>query len=984
MPILLRQMLCNRWVSLIPAVLFLLSLNVHAANDPNPQNQTIREVKGTVRDANGNGLPGANVVVKGTSIGTISASDGTYVLSDIPNDAVLVFSFIGMITQEEVVGDRTTIDVVLVEDRIGLEEVVAIGYGTQQKSQLSGSVTNLTEEDFNVGLMNNAADMLKGKVAGLVVTMEDGDITRDKTIRLRGVSSLTGSSSPFVVIDGVPGMDINSVAPQDIESISVLKDASASAIYGSRSASGVIMITTKKGRAGHTSVNYDGYATVDVVSNKPELLTAEQWRQYTAEKGWNVTSLDKGGNTDWFDEIMRKGYSQNHALSVSGGTEKGSYRGSLNYLGRQGIMKDNWINRYNALFTISQKAIKDKLLLSFTGGYSQSDYSQANASNSALAYQMIPVYPVRNEDGSLFQVSQNGVGNPVQNLEQNSDLYKSSQLFTNLKADLELFRGFTLGTNLFKQREALDHSLYNAINSPEGRGDNGFAYRGNEVWDKALLEVTAKYSREIGNNKFSLLGGYSWEENVWQSESAQNRGFLFDDFGYNNLGAGENLLSSDVYSSKSMTRLISFFGRLNYTMLNRYILTATVRRDGSSKFGDNNKWGTFPSASVAWRISEEPFMSNVGFVKDLKLRASYGIVGNQDGIAPYRSIALYGRSDEYWDNGRWNNSYRYSQNDNPNLQWEETASLNFGVDYYLLDDRLYGSVDYYSRQTRNLLYVYSVPVPPYLYPTILANVGDMSNKGIEAVINGEIIRKNDFRWTISVNIAHNKNLITRLSNDLYTTSSIPTGDIDLAGTTGLTSSIIEVGQEVGTFFGWRCLGLDENGKFIIDDIEPDGRINNLDRTYIGHPLPVLTYGISNTISYRGIDFNFFLNGVYGNDVLNNPRLAYSNTTWLPGINVLQDALTNGIKDSPTYSSYFIEDGSFLRLDNASLGYNFNFQNSLGINSCKLYFTVQNLFIITKYTGLDPEVNMSGLSPGVEETYYIPKARSFTLGLNVSF
>jgi TonB-linked SusC/RagA family outer membrane protein len=972
------------WISFIPACLFLLSISVNAEYTFYTQSQVIKEVRGTVSDAFGNVLPGATIIVKGTTIGTASAENGTYVLSNIPDDAVLVFSFIGMITQEVVVGDRTIIDVILVEDVIGLEEVVAIGYGTQKKNQLSGAVTNLTVEDFNIGIMNNAADLLKGKVAGLVITTENGDITRDKTIRLRGVSSLTGSSSPFVVIDGVPGMDINSVAPQDIESISILKDASASAIYGSRSASGVILITTKKGKAGQATVNYNGYVTLDVVANKPRLLTADQWRKFTTDKGWDVSSLDKGGNTDWFDEIMRKGFSQNHQLSISGGTEKSNYRGSVSYLDRQGIMKDNWIKRFNALFSISQKALKNKLDLSFTGGYAQSDYSEANPNNSTLAYQMISVYPVRNEDGSLFEISQNGVGNPVQNLEQNSDLYKSSHLFTNLKADLEIVKGLTAGINLFKERQGLDHSLYNAISSPEGRGDNGFAYRGNELWDKSLLELTAVYSTSIGDHNFSILGGYSFEENLWQIESAQNRGFLFNDFGYNNLSAGENLFPSDVNSSKSMNRLISFFGRLNYSLLNRYILTATIRRDGSSKFGENNKWGTFPSASVAWRISEESFMSNVSFVEDLKLRASYGIVGNQDGIGPYKSIALYGRSDEYWDNGRWYNSYRYSQNANPDLKWEQTSSLNFGVDYYLLNDRLYGSFDIYSKKTVNLLYVYSVPVPPNLYPTILANVGDMSNKGFEAVINGDIIKQKNFRWTLSVNFAHNKNIITRLSNDIYTTSSIPTGEINLAGTTGLTSSIIEVDQEVGTFYGWRCLGLDEKGKFIIDDIEPDGILNNLDRTYIGHALPTLTYGISNTISFKGFDLNFFLNGVYGNDILNNPRLSYSNTAWLPGINVLQDALTNGINDSPTYSSYFIEKGSFLRLDNASLGYNFDLNNNLGIGACNVYFSVQNLFVITNYTGLDPEVTMSGLSPGVEEDSYIPKAKSFSLGISMNF
>ena len=433
-----------------------------------------------------------------------------------------------------------------------------------------------------------------------------------------------------------------------------------------------------------------------------------------------------------------------------------------------------------------------------------------------------------------------------------------------------------------------------------------------------------------------------------------------------------------------MSKLVSYFGRLNYNFDDKYMFTGTIRQDGSSKFGKNNKWGTFPSAAVAWMISKEPFMSNITFVNNLKLRISYGVVGNQDGIAPYNSLALYGRSDEYWDNGRWYTSYKYSQNANPNLKWEQTSSLNFGVDYYLFHNRLYGSIDYYVRKTSNLLYTYSVPVPPNLYPTILANVGDMSNKGFEVVINGDIIRNKDLRWTVSLNFAHNKNIITRLSNDIYSTSSIKTGEINLSGTTGLTSSIVEVGQEVGTFYGWECLGLDHDGKYIIRDLNKDGIIDNLDRTHIGHALPKLTYGISNTISYKDFDFNFFLRGVYGNQVLNNPSLSYGNTLWLPGINVLKEALTNGITDAPTYSSYYIQKASFLRLDNMSIAYNFNPKNSLGIKDCKVYLSAQNLFVITKYKGLDPEVTMSGLSPGVAEDFFVPTARSYSLGININF
>lgn len=940
------------------------------------------EISGVVTDDQGVPLQGASVVLKGSNIGTTTDENGKFALN-INAPGTLVFSSTGFVTKEVATDNQQSFRIRLDRSITSLSEIVVVGYGTQLKKDVSTAISVVSEKDFNRGVTQTAADLLQGKVAGLVITTESGDVTAGQTIRLRGISSLTGSSAPFVVIDGVPGMDMTSVAPQDIESISVLKDASAAAIYGSRSASGVILITTKKGRAGQANVQYNGYVAIDNISNKPPMLNAQQWKKYASDNGLDVTGLDKGADTDWFDEITRTGISHNHNLSVSGGGDKGKYRASLNYLDRQGILKDNMVQRYNALLSVNQKALDDRLTLYFTGGSVQSDFSPTNAANTSLARNMLPVYPVRNPDGSWFVIRDHSMGNPVHNIAENKNLHKTSLLYANLKTTLDLFNGFNVGVSMFKQRMAEDESLYNSSTSPAGYNAQGFAYRRNQVWDKKLLEVTAQYTRRFDKHGFTLLGGYSYERNDYQMVQAQNRYFITDRFGSDNLSTGENLLPTDVGSNRNMNLLISMFGRLDYNFNDKFNVTATLRRDGSSKFGDNNKWGIFPSASAAWTISQEPFLNQSAVVDDLKLRVGYGVVGNQDGINPYNSIALYGRGDEFFDNGVWRNTYTSKQNDNPLLKWEETASLNVGVDFSLFNNRISGSADYYVKKTSDMLYTYNVPVPPNLFSTMLANVGDMSNKGIEILINTVNVQSEKWRWTSSLNFARNKNKIERLSNELYSTESIRTGNINIRGLAGPTH-IIQEGHEVGTFYGWKSLGLDENGKYVFEDQNKDGVINADDETYIGQAMPRFTYGILNTVSYRSFDLTVFFRGVYGNDVLNNPRMQYSNAIWLPGSNVLEEALTNSPTEFPQYSSFYIEKGSFLRLDNASLGYNINTKNMLGIKRCRVYANVQNLFVITKFKGEDPEVEVSGLSPGVYGDYFVPKTRTFSFGVDVNF
>ncbi|MCE4563191.1 TonB-dependent receptor [Maribellus sp. CM-23] len=947
--------------------------------------QEKKTVTGIVNDSKGEPLTGVTIVLRGTMTGTVSDADGKFNMDVPASGGVLSLSFVGFQTQEVEIGSQTMFNIVLREDIMQLDEVVAIGYGVQQKREVSGSISNVSEDEFNKGLTKDAVDLLKGKVAGLSITLGSGDVTKEQTIRLRGTSSLTGSSQPFIVIDGVPGMSLSSVAPQDIESISVLKDASAAAIYGSRSASGVILITTKKGKDYGTVIEYDGYLAASTVTNVPDVLTAKEWRDYAAANSINTEGLDLGANTDWFDAIMRTGVSQNHNVSFSGGGRNSNYRASVSYLDQKGVVKDNEMKRYNVRFSFNQKALDDKLNVSFTGAITSRDYSPTDTRNFVLAYNMIPVVPIKKDDGTWYDTQEYDQGNPVRNIEYNSSLHKNSLYFGNIDAQLNLFEGFTAGIKLHKQRATNDYGQYYDSDTERGRNDQGFAKRENWTSDKELLETTVNYEKSINDHKLALLGGYSYEENYYQNSGAQNRQFVTDFFGYNNLGAGENLRPSDVWSGKNMNKLVSFFGRANYNYKMKYILTLSMRYDGSSKFGANHKWATFPSVSGAWRINEESFMQGLTFLDDLKIRAGYGVSGNQDGIDPYKSLQLYGNSGQYYDNGKWYRAYQISQNANENLKWEETSMFNIGVDYNILNSRISGTIEYYDKRTKDLLYTYQVPVPPFLYPDMLANVGEMSNKGIEMLITGDIIRKDKLRWTASVNLAHNKNKITKLSSDEFSTSSILTGSAWIRGGSSNTTHIVEEGREVGTFYGWLCKGLDEDGMYIMDDMI-DGKpgLTNDDRTYIGSAQPKLTYGISNTISYKNWDLNFFFRGVYGNDLLNFSKMSYATTQWLPGANVLHDALTIGLADNPKYCSYYIEKGSFLKLDNISLSYTFDVSKIEEIRKVRVYVTGQNLFTITNYTGLDPEIEMAGLDPGIEGREYYPKSRTISLGVNVSF
>ncbi|MDR2232987.1 MAG: TonB-dependent receptor [Tannerella sp.] len=956
-------------------------------------------VKGTVKDETGETMIGVNVVEKGTSNGVVTDIDGAYSIT-VSNGqrAVIQFSFIGYNTLEETVAGRTTVSVALEPSVVNLGEVVAIGYGTQTRREITGSVASVSEESFNQGLVRDAADLLQGKVAGLVITSGSGDVTRGAQIRLRGTSTLQNDQGPFIVLDGIPGSSLDDVPPQDIESISVLKDASAAAIYGSRAAGGVILITTKRGTAMRTQVNYNGYLSFDQVRNKPDMMDADQWRAYavSAGKEADIPIYDKwGADTDWFDVLMRTGVSHNHALSLSGGGPKSNYRASVTYLDRKGISRDNDMRRLSFRFQFQQRALNDKLRFSLTGSSTLGDMNQPDIDNFVLAYNMLPVYPVYYADGSYFteKNTEYDQGNPVQNQDLNERRTQDVNFYGVGDIQWTIIQGLNLKGNFYKSRSAREYNEFNHSETRPGMGTNGNARKDATFQNRDVMEWTLEYENMFGNHKIQALLGYSWEKSQRSYLRGQNRNFLVNDLKYNRLESGTGLTNGDVTSSASSQKLISLFARAQYSYLERYMLTATIRRDGSSKFGANHKWGTFPSASAAWGISQESFMKGVNWLNDLKFRVGYGVTGNQDGLAPYRSLELYGTQGIYYDAGSWATAYQINRNANPNLKWESTAQFNIGLDFSILNNRLSGTIEYYEKKTSDMLFNYTVPTPPFVYPNMQANVGDMSNRGLELMINASILRSRNHSWTLTFNAATNRNRITSLSNDIYTTTRVYLGDPWIRGGSNITSHVVEEGRPVGQFFMLKSLGLDANGKYIMQDTNEDGQITEDDRTYVGDAQADVTFGLNNAFTYRQWDFSIFFRGSLGQMALNNPRAAYANSTFLIGANAMNDPLVYELTESPRISSFYLEDASFVKLDNMSLGYTVKVNKTTGIDKLRIYLAAQNLLVITKYSGLDPEMELyrgsasdsnAGLYPGIEPRQYMPRAKTFTVGVSVTF
>lgn len=960
-------------------------------------------VSGTVKDANGEPLIGVSVLEVGTQNGAVTDMYGNYKLNVKPG-AKLKISYIGFTSQTVKAGSNSQI--VLQEDNTALNEVVVVGYGTMRRKDLTSSVTTVSSKDLNQGVFTDPGQMLQGKVAGLVVTTT-GDPSGTPSITLRGSSSLREGSAmqPYYVIDGIPGMDISMVAPDDIESIDVLRDATATAIYGSKAANGVIIITTKNGAEGKTNVTYNAYVAVDNILKKLDMASASQLRAA------GEVVEDAGADTDWQDEVLRTGFSHNHNLSITGGNKQTKYVASLSYMNHQGVVRGTGMNRFNGRALVTTKVLKDRLSLSAGINAMQGKFNGVPTGNDgtsvldAMNYYS-PTNPVRNEDGTWYQSyvgSQNF--NPLSMIHEDSNDTEWKRMQFTGKASLKIIDGLIWNANYSYNTRQNVYSYYNSSQSqlPYG-GKNGKAFRNTRTGHDQTFETYFNYEKTFNMvHKLGLMAGYSWEERTnGDGFGLAVYNFYDDALGYKNLKYG-NLIHgmSDVDSGTEETvRNISFYGRINYSYDSRYMLQATIRRDGSSVFGANNRWGTFPSVSAAWNISEEDFMKGSIF-NQLKLRLGYGVSGNALGFGAYSAVATYGldASSSFTYNGETFYKLIATKNANPDLKWESTGMFNVGLDFAFLDSRLSGSIEFYNKKTTDLIWNYPVSTNIYPYGEMNANVGDITNTGIEFTINAVPVQTKDFRWTTTLNLSHNRNKVNKLSNSTYSVKYRNWGNPNIAGiaSNGEVERIME-GEALGTFWTYEWAGYNSNGQsqFYVHDPETGERTGELttdpkdtDKTKVGSALPKLTYGWNNTLIYKNWSLTAFFQGNIGNKIMNATRAHYSSRSLLAGgKNVLSYVLDDPNWKTDDHYNYpsdrYLENGSYLRLSTLTLGYTFK---DLGgwLQSIQVYGTAKNVFTITGYKGLDPEVNLGGLQPGLDlrETFY-PHTRSFIFGVKVNF
>ncbi|WP_010416917.1 SusC/RagA family TonB-linked outer membrane protein [Anaerophaga thermohalophila] len=952
---------------------FVLSSSLYAQEDN-------IDVTGVIVDEQGEPLPGASVFIAGTTTGTISDVNGHFeIVASVGSQ--LIVSFVGF--EKEVIDVTSSMElpirITLTPSMVTLDEavVVAVGYGTMRKTDLTGSIASVASEDLKKGVINSTEQVLQGRVAGLAVVQGSGDPASGATLRLRGGTSLTASNNPLIVVDGIPGVDINTVQPSEIKSIDVLKDASATAIYGSRGANGVIIITTNRDET-EGVLEYSGYVAIGEVANQLDLLSANQWRQYVREN--NIAgAVDYGGDTDWQKELQQTSISQSHAISFSNGTENSGYRASVNYLENEGVIKTTKLERIGASLSGYQYGLDGKLKVEAGLHANRDEWHPLNYMIFERSYNLSPVIPVRDENGEFTNISGTNYENPVEILQNRTADDKRDRLLAYLKAELEILPGLKSITNLSYEYNSHKGNLYIPSYAViTGRTDDGYGQKSLGEYKNQQLETYLNYERVMDIHRFNLLAGYSYLENIYEGFGAERRGFDTDLFLYNNLAAGQDFRAGDVYSYKGSAKLVSFFGRANYTLHGKYMFTGTIRRDGSSRFGENNKWGVFPSGSIAWRLSDESFMDwSEQWLDNLKLRVGYGVTGNQEGIGEYKSLPLLGVGSEmYYDaeSEKWKQSYGPIQNANPDLKWESTEQINIGLDF-AIKNRIIGSLEVYQKKTSDLLYTYEVPQPPYLVGTMLANVGDLSNKGVELTIDANIMSGKDFNWDTNLTLSSNHQEIDKLSNQAYETDIIYSGSLhSLRGMSNQFSQIIKEGYPVGTFWGYKCSGLDENGAFILGE----------EKTELGNAQPKLNLGFGMSFTYKKFDASFSTYGMFGQKVLNATAMSMNDPNRLPAQNVPDDFLKSGITSDPTFSDYWIENASFLRLQTATLGYSLPVE-TLGFSNARIYVTGENLFVITGYSGVDPEVNIGGLeSPGIDMFNYYPKPRTISFGVNISF
>lgn len=964
-------------------------------------------ITGVVKDKTGEPVIGANILEKGTTNGLITDINGNFRLTVKNKNAVLVVSFIGYKTQEMTVGAQKNITFILTDDTEMLDEVVVVGYGTQKKGDVTSAISSVKSEDFLTGNFNDAGSLLKGKVAGLTINTPTGDPNKSTDISLRGIVSVSGNAAPLVLIDGVPG-DMGTVPPENIASIDVLKDASAAAIYGTRGAGGVIIITTKTGmREQKATATYAGYVSFSNWAKKADFMDSSDIREGKTQYN------DEGYDTDWLDAVSRTGVTHNHSFSITGGTSSTSYYGNVTYRNQQGVMKKSGNEDLSMSFDISHWMFNDMLKVNLNlvqDNYKYLDKYDAwgvNSLNQVYRQAVIrnPTSPIWNEDGSYNERSLLQYYNPVSL--QNESTGETKEISTRVTGNItfEPIKGWQTNLMLATHRSTGKTGSYSSSKHTLTGINNNYGEASlSDYTDRTdYLELTSKYKRTFADkHRFEGMVGYSWSENVYENASMWNGDFPTDYFSYNNIGSGNRLKlgEASMSSGKTKSTLIGTFARVSYGFDDRYNILASIRYEGSSKFGKNNKWGAFPSVSLGWNIMNESFMEGTkNWLNNLKLRAGYGVTGVIPGYS-YQSIVRYDYTGgNYYRDGQWGKGLKAVSNANPDLKWEIAKEFNVGLDWSVLNDRLGGSVDFYVKNTSDMLFDYAVPSPPNLYTSTLANVGKMRNTGVEIMVRAIPVKTKDFEWNTTLTLQHNANKLVSLSNDLYQSENIlwqqGVGD----PVTQYTHKV-EVGQSFGEIWSLKAVGVSEKtGMFLIEN-PTTGQVaefyqemrNDRDNWYqrIGNGIPKVSMGWNNTLRYKNFDLALQFTGQFGFKIINQQRVFYENNAH--AYNKLKSAADaiGGIRplspqQSQTVCSWYIEDGDYLKLTNMTLGYTYDLKANPFLKSVRVYGSIDNVFTITGYKGIDPELGSSNFwVAGVDDRDKYPTVRSFTVGLNLTF
>ena len=957
-------------------------------------------VTGTVKNsATGEPLTGVTIRVKGKDASVQTDNAGNFSIAAQTGD-ILQVSYLGFSAQDYTVQSGLA-QISLTPDSESLDEVVVVGYGTQKRKEITSAVASVKEKDFNRGGMRNPMELVQGKVAGLNVTRTQGSNPNSSTnIQLRGMASIKGSNSPLVVIDGIPGGSLDLIKQGDIESIDVLKDGSAAAIYGTRGNGGVILVTTKKGKAGTPQFEYLTYGQTEIVNRRPTMLSADQFRDKVIN-GLGKPELDLGATTDLYDELVNKdNFSHFHNFIASGGGENSTYRASFNYEQAQGIAKQNDREQFGGRVNFTQTGLADRLTFSanIAANFNKADMLGGKTGDFEQAIQRNPTAPLFNPDGTFYQTQEYNNYNPLSRLAHRIEDRNQQTFSGDARLKFKILDELSVSAFGSYMRDNWNDRRYRSTLDWDQRQETdyqgmAYAFKRNDLnWTKTF-ESTIDYNKTF-NEKHTVTGllGYSYQYTTGEYFEMSNNGFTTDgfldwDFNSGTAIRNDQLPRPELGSFKEDNTLIAFFGRVNYNYDGRYFATAILRREGSSRFGANNKWGNFPAVSAGWTISNEEFFTNKNVVNDLKIRAGYGVTGNQ-GIPNYQSLIRLGTGGVYPQDNVYYQTYGFASNANPDLKWEQKAETNIGIDFGMFNNRLTGALDFYHRRTKDLLNEYRAQQPSYVQPTIWYNVGEVVNKGVELQLTGTPIANNEFTWQVDFAGNYQTNELSKLSSDIFQSNWLEFGGLPSPGNLG-NAIRLEEGGAVGSFYGKRFAGFDDAGKWLFYKADgsavPVSEINNNeDLAYIGNGIPKFQMSLGNRFSYKGFDLTVFLRGKFKYDILNTADLFFGNQKWVPN-NVFESAFgkNDQLKDDPQYSDYYLENGSFVKIDNITLGYNFDLKTA-HVRNLYVYLTARNLATITSYSGIDPELQDTGFDGGIDSRGFYPRTQSWSVGLNIGF